>query len=76
VGPRVGLDVTEKRKFVTLVGIELRPLGRPASCQSLHRLRYPGSKLLHGLAFLSGRDRKMIRVKLGKCKGKRIVMTI
>jgi hypothetical protein len=29
VDPRAGLDV-EKRKFLTLPGLELRPLGRPA----------------------------------------------
>jgi hypothetical protein len=33
----------EKRKFLTLPGLELRPLSRPARCQSLYRLRYPGS---------------------------------
>jgi hypothetical protein len=31
------------RKFLTLQGLELRPLGRPARSQSLYRLRYPGS---------------------------------
>jgi hypothetical protein len=31
VGPRAGLDDSEKRKFLTLPGLELRPLGRPAS---------------------------------------------
>jgi hypothetical protein len=30
VDPRTGLDVVEKRKFLTLPGLELRPLGRPA----------------------------------------------
>jgi hypothetical protein len=44
VGPRAGLDVVEKRKFLTLPGLEIRPLGRPARSQSLYRLRYPGSK--------------------------------
>jgi hypothetical protein len=29
VGPRAGLDDVEKRKFLTLPGLELRPLGRP-----------------------------------------------
>jgi hypothetical protein len=29
VGPRTGLDDVEKRKFLTLPGLELRPLGRP-----------------------------------------------
>jgi hypothetical protein len=36
VGPRAGLDDVEKRKFLTLPGLELRLL-------SLYRLRYPGS---------------------------------
>jgi hypothetical protein len=35
----------EKRKFLTLLGLELRPPGRPALNQSLYRLRYPGSRL-------------------------------
>jgi hypothetical protein len=30
VNPRAGLDDLEKRKFLTLPGLELRPLGRPA----------------------------------------------
>jgi hypothetical protein len=42
VGPRAGLDNVEKRKFLTLPGLELRPLGSPARSQSLYRLRYPG----------------------------------
>jgi hypothetical protein len=42
VGPRAGLDDVEKRKFLTLPGLELRPLGCPARSQSLYRLRYPG----------------------------------
>jgi hypothetical protein len=29
VDPRAGLDDLEKRKFLTLPGLELRPLGRP-----------------------------------------------
>jgi hypothetical protein len=40
VNPRAGLDDVEKRKFLTLPGLELRPLGRPARSQSLYRLRY------------------------------------
>jgi hypothetical protein len=35
VDPRAGLDNVEKRKFLTLPGLELRTLGRPAS-QSLY----------------------------------------
>jgi hypothetical protein len=30
VDPKVGLDEVEKRKFLTLPALELRPLGRPA----------------------------------------------
>jgi hypothetical protein len=40
---RAGLDDVKKRKYLTLPGIEFRPLGRPARSQSLYRLRYPGS---------------------------------
>jgi hypothetical protein len=35
VGPRVSLDDVEKGKFLTLLGLELRPHGRPARSQSL-----------------------------------------
>jgi hypothetical protein len=40
--PRAGLDDLEKRKFLNLLGLELRPLSRPARSQSLYRLRCPG----------------------------------
>jgi hypothetical protein len=43
VNPTAGLDDFEKRKFLTLPGLELRPHNRPARSQSLYRLRYPGS---------------------------------
>jgi hypothetical protein len=43
VGPRAGLDFVEKRKFLTLLGLELRIVCRPARSQSLYRLCYPGS---------------------------------
>jgi hypothetical protein len=46
VGPRAGQDNLEKRKFLSLPGLELRSLGRPARSQSLYRLRYPGSIVL------------------------------
>jgi hypothetical protein len=45
VDPRTGLDEMEKRKFLTISGLELRPLGRTARSQSLYRLRYPGSRI-------------------------------
>jgi hypothetical protein len=41
VDPRNGLDDMEGREFLTLPGLELRSLGRPARSQSLYRLRYP-----------------------------------
>jgi hypothetical protein len=43
VGPRAGLDDVEKRKFLPLTGLELRPLGSLACSQSLYQLSYPGS---------------------------------
>jgi hypothetical protein len=43
VGRRAGLDDVEERKFLTLPGLELRPLGLPVRSQSLYRLRYLGS---------------------------------
>jgi hypothetical protein len=36
VDPRSGLDDVEKRKFFTLPGLELLPLGRPARSQLLY----------------------------------------
>jgi hypothetical protein len=44
VDPRTGLDDVEKRKFLTLPGLELRALVRPARSQSLYRLSYPVSR--------------------------------
>jgi hypothetical protein len=43
VDPRAGLDDVEKRKFLTLPGLKLRPLERPARSQSLYRLLSHGS---------------------------------
>jgi hypothetical protein len=43
VDPRASLDDVEKRKFLTLPGLKLRPLSCPARSQSLYRLHYPGS---------------------------------
>jgi hypothetical protein len=42
VGLRAGLDDVENRKFLTLPGLELRPLGHARS-QPPYRLRYNGS---------------------------------
>jgi hypothetical protein len=41
VDPRASLDDVEKRKLLTLPGLELQPLGRPARSQSLYRQRHP-----------------------------------
>jgi hypothetical protein len=43
---RATLHSMEKRKFLTLPGLELRPLGRPARSRSLYRLRYSGSQII------------------------------
>jgi hypothetical protein len=37
---RAGLDDVEKRKFLTLPGLELQRLDRPARSQPLYRLSY------------------------------------
>jgi hypothetical protein len=39
------------RKFLTLPGLKLRLLGRPARSQPLYRLSYPGSDLIVLLQF-------------------------
>jgi hypothetical protein len=38
VGLRIGLVAVKGRKFLTTLGLELRPLGCPARSQSLSRL--------------------------------------
>jgi hypothetical protein len=48
VDPKAGLDNLEKRKFLTLSGLQLQPLGRPARSQSLYRLGVPGSPTFNG----------------------------
>jgi hypothetical protein len=48
MGPRAGLDDVEKRKFLTLPELKLRPLGRPARSQSPYRVRYLGSHWQEG----------------------------
>jgi hypothetical protein len=54
---RAGLLDVDKRKFLTLPGLDLRPLGHQACRHLLYRLHYPGShsatvlKLLHILQY-------------------------
>jgi hypothetical protein len=43
VDPSAGLEEVEKRTFFTLPELEHRSLGGPFRCQSLYRLRFPGS---------------------------------
>jgi hypothetical protein len=43
VGPRAGLDGLQKRKSLTLPGLDFWPFGRSARSQSLYQLRHPGS---------------------------------
>jgi hypothetical protein len=45
VDPRAGVDGVEKTKFLTLPGLDLRPLSLLARSQSLYRLRYSGCYL-------------------------------
>jgi hypothetical protein len=59
VGDRASLDDVKKRKFLTLPGLELRPLGRPARRKSLYRLRYPGSHEV-GIEFLDVISKKLV----------------
>jgi hypothetical protein len=54
VGSRASLDDVEKRKLLTLPGLELWLLSRPAHSQSLYWLRYPVSTL---------RRRNVVKVK-------------
>jgi hypothetical protein len=48
--PRAGLEDVEKRKFLTPLGLELRPLGRPAPSQSLYRHRYSKKTREHNIS--------------------------
>jgi hypothetical protein len=66
VDPRAGLDDVQKRTFLTLPGLQLRLLLRPARTQSLHRLRYHGSHLV-----VSG-EHNITRDLKGKVRGCRL----
>jgi hypothetical protein len=45
VGPGTGLDHEDRRKFLLLLGLELRPSSYQARSQFLYRLRSPGSNI-------------------------------
>jgi hypothetical protein len=54
--PRAGLDDVEKRQFLILLGLELRPLRRPSRSQSLYRIRMGrGSNLISEYSNTTGR---------------------
>jgi hypothetical protein len=64
VDPRPGLDDMEKRLFLTLPGIETRPLGRPARRQSLYRVRYTSrNKILNKYIDISENINKYLNSK-------------
>jgi hypothetical protein len=50
VGLRTGPALVEKGEYLTLQGLETRPLGPLARSQSLYRLRYSGSFSLPSLS--------------------------
>jgi hypothetical protein len=66
VDPSAGLDVVEKRKFLTLPGLELRPLGRPGRSQSLYRLCYPGITNTVSYLYCDGFAKSIARQQLSK----------
>jgi hypothetical protein len=66
MGPRTGLDDVEKRKFLTLPGLELRSLGLPARSQSLYRLRYPGFRVKRDKKYYRRRKRDGKKRNKGK----------
>jgi hypothetical protein len=57
VGPRASSNEVEKKKFLTLLGLELRPLGSPGRSQSPYRLLYPGSLHVMQTAIKSGANK-------------------
>jgi hypothetical protein len=69
VNPKAGLDNLEKRKFLTLSGLELRPLGHPARSQVLYRLHYYSSnKNAVANGFCSENSTKHINSLLSRMK--------
>jgi hypothetical protein len=58
VDPRAGLDDMEKRKLLTLPGLELRPLGRPASrytdCANMQKSNSQTGTDVRGRVFHAG----------------------
>jgi hypothetical protein len=49
--PRAGLDDVEKRKFLTLPGLKLRPLGRPAHSEATNLVSVTRGRLRFFFSF-------------------------
>jgi hypothetical protein len=64
-GPQSRSGHVQKRKSLTLPGLELQPLGRSARSQSLYRLRYPGTEVNY---FSSYRTLSAIRQTVSSAK--------
>jgi hypothetical protein len=81
VHPSASLDDVEERKFLTLPGFELRPLGRPARSQSIYRLRLSGSQnsgvkhiclnIVTSRPIASERVGKHVSMEMDSCKATR-----
>jgi hypothetical protein len=76
MGHGTGLDNVEKREFLTLPELELRPLCRPARSQSLYRLRLVSEKMrfvgrmwLYSLLTAKGRRKLRKSYKFRKYQG-------
>jgi hypothetical protein len=66
VGHRAGVDDMEKLKFLTLPGLELRPLDRPACSQLLYRLCYRGSVIMGNRGIylnMAGHNIQILQIK-------------
>jgi hypothetical protein len=60
VSPRTDLDDVAKRKFLTLPGLEFRPLRLPARSQSLYRLVYVACTSSHWAVIYESRRKDFI----------------
>jgi hypothetical protein len=61
VGPRAGLDDMDKRKFLTLPGLELQSVGHPDHRHSLYQLCYHSSKWLQDPRKINGDNLKNVK---------------
>jgi hypothetical protein len=61
VDPTAGLDDVEKRKFLILPGLEVRPLGYSSCSQPLYRLRYHQIYLISQAVILWSQNSAVLR---------------